>query len=209
MEDVAPNPTRPANTKKMPLWRTKKVLVILAIVILAVLGWYFFIRDTSVPGANQTKTSTISGTSFAFPGNWQLASLTDSDKKAGVILKLYGRDPVGSFIWRAIKGKLDKNLDISRLPDQLNASLVKEISDYKSVSKGLDKIGSSQVVKLRYTRTSGTDEKTVYENLMYVVPRANQTDYLTFSAKQNDFGKIESGFSKILDSFNSYVTAHP
>jgi len=212
MDEVTTPPARPFQSvhhKKPPVWRSKKIVILLTIIILAFLGWYFLIRDTGVPGADQTKTLTVDGTSFAFPGNWQQLQLSDADKKANVVLKLGSAKPSGSFVWRVLKGKLAKSVDVAALPDQVAAELTSGINGAKIISKGVSRVGSFDAVKVLYTRPDVNDSKITYRNLMYVVPRPNQTHYLTFSAREGDFDKIEPGFAKILNSFVAYTTAHP
>lgn len=183
--------------------------MILAIIILAVAGWYFFLRDKPVPGANQTKTIAVEDVSFNYPGNWLPITLSEADKKASVLLKLGSTKPTGTFSWRILKGPLDKSVKVADLVNQVADSLTKEITGVKILSKELTKVGNLDAVKIRYTRPDTADPKKTTENLMYVIPRANQVDYLTFSAKGDDLGRLEPGFGKILDSYVAYTAAKP
>src|SRR3989338_5480071 len=171
-EEISPHlgPVRDVHHQKLPLWRSKKVVVALLVIALVFFGWYFLIRDTSVPGANQTKNLTVDGTSFAFPGNWQQLQLSESDKKANVVLKLGSAKPSGSFVWRVLKGKLAKSVDVATLPDQIAAELTSGINGAKVISKEVAKVGSFDAVKIIYTRPDITDSKITQRSLMYVVP---------------------------------------
>lgn len=202
-------PLKSFQRKVTPFWRSKRVLIIVAVIILAMLGWWFFLKQDSVPGSNETKTISVDGTAFAYPGNWRPLVLSDADKKANVIFKLGAVNPTGSFVWRTIKGKLDKDVKISTLPDQIANTLTSGIDGVKIIGKEVSKVGSHEAVRIHYTRPDGSNSKITLGNLMYVVPRANQTDYLTFSTKETDFNKLEPGFGKILESYVSYTTAHP
>ncbi|HLB40449.1 MAG TPA: hypothetical protein VJJ83_01540, partial [Candidatus Babeliales bacterium] len=125
------------------------MLIVLAIVVLAFLGWFFCIRDTGVPGANQTKVLTVDGTAFAFPGNWQLATATDADKKKGVFLKLNSSRPNGYFVWRFL-GKPAKNVDVASLPDLIATKFTSSYKDAKIISKELIEVGGFDTVKIVY-----------------------------------------------------------
>ncbi|OGL34591.1 hypothetical protein A3F65_00645 [Candidatus Saccharibacteria bacterium RIFCSPHIGHO2_12_FULL_47_16b] len=199
-------PSKPPHRRPDPLWRSKKVLIIGFVIVLGVMGWWFFLKEDKVPNADQTKTATVEGTSVNYPGNWSSLALSDADKTANVILKLSSTKPTGIFVWRAVKGPLDKNVKVSDLPNQIADFLSKEIPGIKVTEKAVTKVGKLEAVRIRYERT---DNKILYKSVMHVVPRANQTDYLTLSAKASDFGRLESTTDKIIDSYVSYVEAHP
>ena len=202
-------PVRPQMPSGTPFWRSKMAFLAFAVLAVLAVGWFLFFREEGIPGANKIETVTLSGTVFSYPGNWQQLQATATEQKAGIVLKLGSANPTGSFVWRALKGKLDKDVIVSSLPDGIANSLTSEVAGTKIISKGLTKLGTKDAVKINYTRPASTGSKVTNQNVMYVVPRPNQTDYLTFSSKVADFSKLEPGFSKILSSFVTYITAHP
>ena len=199
-------PSKPAPHRPKPFWRSTKVLIIGFVIVLGVMGWWFFLKEDKVPNADQTKTATVEGTAVNYPGNWSPLELSDADKAANVMLKLSSTKPTGIFVWRAVKGPLDKSVKISDLPNQIAESLSKEIPGIKVTDKEVTKVGKLEAVKIRYERT---DNKVLKKSIMRVVPRANQTDYLTFTANAADFGRLEPTVNKIIASYVSFVEAHP
>ena len=186
--------------------------ILAAIVVILIIGGVIFAvtrNDNSGSNGNasnsssSTKTATVDGFKFAYPNNWTEVTLNDQDKQAGTLLKLSDPSHNGSFVWYAIKGKLDPSTDLSKTADQIVSRLKANTDQNSAISQKVERLNGRQTIVIQYQQTI---DGQIYQVVQRIVPRAKQVDYLTLNVRQDQFKQLSGGLSQLLDSYNQYVT---
>jgi hypothetical protein len=210
MTEFTHQSARKSSNLKKWLLPVVSVVVVAALSFVAVSVVSNMNKPSTLQSTSNERTSNVNGYAIKYPKSWYPINIGSQDSNDGVVLKLARKSPQASFVWRMLGGEVGKDVKVSELPDQVATSLAKELPGFKLVSKGTTKLGEFDAAEVRY-KQNGTGEKAkdVFENKMYIVPRTENTYYLTIGAKDGEFAKVEASANKILDSAKGYVASHP
>lgn len=195
--------------------RTKpsKTLIfgIFVIIAAALIGGFFLFKDRlfkKTTSENNNNTSKIiEEISISYPEGWQEETRSETEKNAGIMLKLKEKDLKDTFMLKTSIGELDSSFKLNDLPDTIVESLKKEIYSFKLVSKNVTKVENLDIVEIKYTQTSSSDQKT-YENYMEIIPTQHQTFYLIFRNEEDHHDQMEEDAKNISDTITSYLNSN-
>lgn len=194
----------PLKAKRFRIKLGRKSLLLAAIVVAAAAGLgtglYFWMRGDG------ESVRVVTGVQFPYPEGWTEQPLTDADRKAGLLLKLDRQQPAASFLARTVIARLDPAVDVNKLTDDTVAALSAEIENFELVSKEVLPVGPYNAVRINY-RQAGVEGAAGHQNLMVIVPTANQTFYLTLRAERGDFRRVEDEGLQIIEDFVAYVAS--
>ena len=184
---------------------TKTIVTVVA-VIAVVLGLLFIGNSVKnrffSKSPQEQQTQDVEDVSIELPDGWGEVKLTASDQKAAIIARRERSNPNASLIIRKIVGQLDENFDIKTLPEALVATFSTELKGFTLVDKEVKKFGGFETAQVHYKQTTKGE---TFENLIVVMPTANQTFYLTFRASEDDFAEAQDDFDTIVTDFADFV----
>lgn len=177
------------------------------LLIVVATGAFLLLRERD---SNQATKSPISfpevnrDIEINHPKGWKEKAIDDIDKIKGVLVKLQKESPKASFVARTMIGELEKEFEIKIVSDEVIVALKKSLDNFHLVRKEITRIDSFDAVEIQYKQTSANDNE-VYEYLMIIIPTQNQTFYLTFRSKEDDFRLIKKDAQEISKSFADHI----
>jgi hypothetical protein len=147
----------------------------------------------------------ITGVQFPYPAGWGEQPLTNSDKTAGLVLRLERQDPEASFLARTVVARLAPNFDVNQLSADSARVLRSEIEGFNLISNEVKPVSSLQAVQIRYDQADEGDGK--FQTLMTIIPLPNQTFYLTMRAPEAQYDRAEAEGLQLMETFAAYVNS--
>jgi hypothetical protein len=182
---------------------------LIAILLLAVIGlgiYVVFHKNSSYEALVTEEKVQIAPSGIAYPDGWTEATeITASNKDAGVVAEASHTNPDVKVVVREQETTLPNNFDISGFPDVIVAKLEDTQEEFKSISKEVIKIGSYDVVRVKYTDLDANQVKHTSE--MFVVPTPKKTFYINYRSSK-DFSELNNDIAKINQSIANYIKSH-
>jgi hypothetical protein len=176
--------------KHLPKWLKVATASLLAVAIVALVGWWFM--------SNRTTTFSANGVQFSYPVAYDDLTFTSAP---GTVARLKLSDPE-SVITLAIEKAADTGAKLAHANflDSLEANAAKSLPiSYKGYTEGQAsraKVAGFDAALKSFHYTGGDKKSTVYVNLA-IIPRGHDAYYLTVeSTKKNvaddSFNKVKS-----------------